>query len=231
MPRGAFLCGTNRINDRTYQRTFLLLYRDSVQGYRKSVNSKLVRKVSSSRQREKNTWNNNEGGSVLNNEGNIPSAVSSTRLETRVDPASRCFAIIIRNNAFISPLRPVLALFYLLSNRHPRVSFLFLSLSLFILFNPFSLSAITILSFLFTRDLSLSPHFSFFFPFFFPPLSSPPFPFRFIPLPCFPYRRQSVVARRVAIARHPPACREYCFASSSRPKNVLICIVQRWLEE
>lgn len=39
MPRGAFLCGTNRINDRTYQRTFLLLYRDSVQGYRKSVNS------------------------------------------------------------------------------------------------------------------------------------------------------------------------------------------------
>lgn len=192
--------------------------------------SKLVRKVSSSRQREKNTWNNNEGGSVLNNEGNIPSAVSSTRLETRVDPASRCFAIIIRNNAFISPLRPVLALFYLLSNRHPRVSFLFLSLSLFILFNPFSLSAITILSFLFTRDLSLSPHFSFFFPFFFLPLSSPPFPFRFIPLPCFPYRRQSVVARRVAIARHPPACREYCFASSSRPKNVLICIVQRWLK-
>lgn len=210
---------------------FFIVIRFKVTENRLIRYSKLVRKVSSSRQREKNTWNNNEGGSVLNNEGNIPSAVSSTRLETRVDPASRCFAIIIRNNAFISPLRPVLALFYLLSNRHPRVSFLFLSLSLFILFNPFSLSAITILSFLFTRDLSLSPHFSFFFPFFFPPLSSPPFPFRFIPLPCFPYRRQSVVARRVAIARHPPACREYCFASSSRPKNVLICIVQRWLEE
>lgn len=187
MPRGAFLCGTNRINDRTYQRTFLLLYRDSVQGYRKSVNSKLVRKVSSSRQREKNTWNNNEGGSVLNNEGNIPSAVSSTRLETRVDPASRCFAIIIRNNAFISPLRPVLALFYLLSNRHPRVSFLFLSLSLFILFNPFSLSAITILSFLFTRDLSLSLLiFPSFFLFSFPLSPLPLFPFASSLCPVFP---------------------------------------------
>lgn len=145
-----------------------------VQG-RKSVNSvfEACKKVSSSRQREKNTWNNNEGGSVLNNEGNIPSAVSSTRLETRVDPASRCFAIIIRNNAFISPLRPVLALFYLLSNRHPRVSFLFLSLSFSILFNPFSLSAITILSFLFTRDLSLSLLIFSSFPFFFPSLLSP----------------------------------------------------------
>lgn len=162
--------------------------RVAVQG-RKSVNSvfEACKKVSSSRQREKNTWNNNEGGSVLNNEGNIPSAVSSTRLETRVDPASRCFAIIIRNNAFISPLRPVLALFYLLSNRHPRVSFLFLSLSFSILFNPFSLSAITILSFLFTRDLSFSLSSHFFFVSFF--LSLSPFslfPFASSLCPVFP---------------------------------------------
>lgn len=162
--------------------------RITVQG-RKSVNSvfEACKKVSSSRQREKNTWNNNEGGSVLNNEGNIPSAVSSTRLETRVDPASRCFAIIIRNNAFISPLRPVLALFYLLSNRHPRVSFLFLSLSFSILFNPFSLSAITILSFLFTRDLSFSLSSHFFFVSFFLSLSPfPLFPFASSLCPVFP---------------------------------------------
>lgn len=162
----------------------------------------------------------------MNNEGNIPSAVSSIRLETRVDPASRCFAIIIRNNAFISPLRPVLALFYLLSTDtlafHFSLSlsfFLFLSPSFLI---PFHFPPLLFFLFSFMRDLSLSlslPSFFFFLLSF--------FPFRFIPLPCFPYRRQSVVARRVAIACHPPACREYCFASSSRPKNVLICIVQR----
>ena len=142
--------------------------------------SKLVRKVSSSRQREKNTWNNNEGGSVLNNEGNIPSAVSSTRLETRVDPASRCFAIIIRNNAFISPLRPVLALFYLLSNRHPRVSFLFLSLSLslssFFLI-PFHFPPLLFFLF-FLREISLS---LLIFPSFFL------FSFSLSPLPLFPF--------------------------------------------
>ena len=36
----------------------------------------------------------------MNNEGNILSTVSNTRLETRVETASRCFAIIIRNNTF-----------------------------------------------------------------------------------------------------------------------------------
>lgn len=150
--------------------------RVAVQG-RKSVNSvfEACKKVSSSRQREKNTWNNNEGGSVLNNEGNIPSAVSSTRLETRVDPASRCFAIIIRNNAFISPLRPVLALFYLLSNRHPRVSFLFLSLSLSPFFLiPFHFPPLLFFLF-FLREISLSLSLLIFssFPFFFPSLLSP----------------------------------------------------------
>lgn len=147
--------------------------------------SKLVRKVSSSRQREKNTWNNNEGGSVLNNEGNIPSAVSSTRLETRVDPASRCFAIIIRNNAFISPLRPVLALFYLLSNRHPRVSFLFLSLSSFFLI-PFHFPPLLFFLF-FLREISLSLLiFPSFFLFSFPLSPLPLFPFASSLCPVFP---------------------------------------------
>lgn len=144
-----------------------------------------MRKVSSSRQREKNTWNNNEGGSVLNNEGNIPSAVSSTRLETRVDPASRCFAIIIRNNAFISPLRPVLALFYLLSNRHPRVSFLFLSLSSFFLI-PFHFPPLLFFLF-FLREISLSLLiFPSFFLFSFPLSPLPLFPFASSLCPVFP---------------------------------------------
>lgn len=70
----------------------------------------------------------------MNNEGNILSAVSNTRLETRVEPASRCFAIIIRNNTFFHLFARSRS-FPLLSELRPPLSFLipfhFAILSLF----------------------------------------------------------------------------------------------------
>lgn len=115
----------------------------------------------------------------MNNEGNILSAVSSTRLETRVETASRCFAIIIRNNTFFhlfarSRSFPLLSE-RTLSLRPPSLSFLI----------PFHFA---ILSLFMQPPLLPSPLSSLFFS----PLPFLSFLLRFTPLPCFLYRRQSV---------------------------------------
>lgn len=118
----------------------------------------------------------------MNNEGNILSAVSNTRLETRVETASHCFAIIIRNNTFFSPLRS-LSLFSSSLGAHGLAS-----PPPPILFNPFSLCY----SFPFyAASFATSASFSSFFPP--PPFLS--FLLRFTPLPCFLCRRQSVETR------------------------------------
>lgn len=117
----------------------------------------------------------------MNNEGNILSAVSNTRLETRVETASRCFAIIIRNNTFFH--------LFACSRSFPLLSKRTVSLRPPpILFNPFSLCY----SFPFyAASFATFASFSSFFPP--PPLLS--FLLRFIPLPCFLCRRQSVEMR------------------------------------
>lgn len=116
----------------------------------------------------------------MNNEGNILSAVSNTRLETRVETASRCFAIIIRNNTFFHLFARSRS-FPLLSERtvslRPLLSFLI----------PFHFAILS----LFMQPPLLSSPLS-------PLFSSVPFSFlflRFTPLPCFLCRRQSVETR------------------------------------
>lgn len=117
----------------------------------------------------------------MNNEGNILSAVSNTRLETRVETASRCFAIIIRNNTFFHLFARSRS-FPLLSERtlslRPPLSFLI----------PFHFAILSLFMQPPLLPLPLSP--LFFSP---PPFLS--FLLRFTPLPCFLCRRQSVETR------------------------------------
>lgn len=146
----------------------------------------------------------------MNNEGNILSAVSNTRLETRVETASRCFAIIIRNNTFFHLFARSRS-FPLLSELRPPLSFLI----------PFHFA---ILSLFMQPPLLPSPLSPLFFlrPLF--------FPFCYVP-PLYPaFSADDKASRRVTIPYHPLACGEYCFAPSNR-LNVLIYTVWRETKE
>lgn len=147
----------------------------------------------------------------MNNEGNILSAVSNTRLETRVEPASRCFAIIIRNNTFFHLFARSRS-FPLLSELRPPPP---------ILFNPFSLC------YSFPFYAASFAAFASFSSFFLRPLF---FPFCYVS-PLYPaFSADDKASRRVTIPYHPLACGEYCFAPSNR-LNVLIYTVWRETKE